>query len=161
MDKFFVLRTIFPYGGVLYLYRNRIKEFVTKQRILCLTLCILVSIGWYLIPNKIYDFLVLPDKNLLVFTLWLCYSIGTNSRILNNRVVRFLSSISLEMYLAQMFIFRLIEKTGLMKILGSSLASYVIIWLLEILGLIAFILIWKKCYKALTIWFNRLTKKET
>ena len=45
-----------------------------------------------------------------MFVAWLLYAIGAKNAFLNNRVARYISNISMEIYLAHMVIFRVIEK---------------------------------------------------
>lgn len=106
-------------------------------------------------PEKVGNAEIWMIKNLALFLPWLWYAISAKSVILSNKVMRVLSGISLELYLAQMVIFRLIEKAGLLYKLGTGWMSFIAVWIATVAGLIVFIEIWKKCYgliqKKLTI----------
>ena len=62
--------------------------------------------------------------------------------------MKYLSGISLELYLAQMVIFRVIEKAQCLYLVGNGWVSFLLVWIVVILGLIAFIEVWKSIYGA-------------
>ena len=74
------------------------------------------------------------------------YAISIESKFLSNKAMSFLSGISLELYLAQMVIFRVVEKAGLLYKLGNGWISFVFVWIVIVAGLIVFIEIWKQAY---------------
>ena len=85
-------------------------------------------------------------KNLLLFLPWLIYAISVESRILNNKVTYYLSGISLEMYLAQMLLFRVVEKSGCLYLLGHGWLDFLFVCVVVVIGLIIFIEIWKRLW---------------
>ena len=133
-------------GGYSYLEREKIKSFVSKYKGIWLSSCIVLTVIWYLIPNEINGFEILILKNSILFLSWLWYAISVKSMVLSNKVTNFLSKISLELYLAQMVIYRAIEKVGLLYKLGTGWISFIFVWLVVVFGLIIFIQVWKKCY---------------
>lgn len=52
--------------------------------------------------------------------LWLAYAIGVDSRFLSCRSMRWLSGMSVELYLAQMIVFRAVERLGQLYLFGTS-----------------------------------------
>ena len=62
--------------------------------------------------------------------------------------MKYFGGISMEMYLAQMVIFRAIEKLNLLHITGCSWADFIIAVVLELLGLVLFI----ETYRRGTAW---------
>ena len=88
-----------------------------------------------------------------MFSLWLSYAIGSNSKFLSSKPMKYLSSISMEMYLAQMIVFRVVEKLHLLYMFGDTgiggWISFVFSFALTVLGLIVFI----ECYKIIVkLW---------
>lgn len=83
-------------------------------------------------------------KNLILFLPWLMYAISVDSKILSNKVMKYLSGISLELYLAQMVIFRVVEKAKCLYLFGKGWISFVVVWILVVAGLIAFVELWKQ-----------------
>ena len=75
---------------------------------------------------------------LAVFTLWLVYAVGSSDFVLNNKVVKYLSGISMEIYLAHMLIFRVVEKVHLENYIGQNDVLYVATLLLTITGVVCF-----------------------
>ena len=106
---------------------------------------IMLSVSWYLIPHN--STMLLYLSSLALFSLWISYAIGVDSKLLSSRPMKFLSGISMEMYLAQMIIFRVIEKIHLLYIFGRSgirgWISLFVTFFLTVVGLICFI----ECYK--------------
>lgn len=135
-------------GVAIYIYRDSIKPFVKNNRWIFLVLCIVVTIGRYFLPEDGRTISML--KNLIVYIPWLCYAIGVESKVFSNKVVHYLSSISLEMYLAQMVIYRAIEKVNCLYLFGYGWISYLFVLVALCVGLVLFIEAWKRIYKLLS-----------
>ena len=138
-------------GGLVYLYRNEISSICEKYRWLVLVGCITASFAWYFIPYESKSIFYIGT--LMLYCLWLSYAIGSNSKFLSSKLMKFLSSISMEMYLAQMVIFRVVEKLHLLYLFGDTgiggWMSFIFAFALTVLGLIAFI----ECYKIIVkLW---------
>lgn len=135
-------------GGVIYLYRNEIKKIVLRYRWVSLSCCLAISLGYFFmrerISEKLTDLLML-----VVFIPWLCYAIGAESRILNNPITRYISGISMECYLAHMVIFRVIEKTSCLYLMGDSWCGYLWACILVLVGVLVFVEVWKKMWTLL------------
>lgn len=136
---------LFIGGAIVYVYRKQIREIYGKcfglVRWGMLMLCVVTTSLYFFVPLYVpnMEFYIL----LIIFMLWLSYAVGVDSRLLNNKVMRYLSSISMELYLAQMVIFRLIEKCGLLYFLGTGWVGFIMTCVLTVGGLIIFI----ECYK--------------
>lgn len=137
-------------GGCVYLNREAIKHFVLRYRWLCWSVGICLTVLWYFIPLEIAGINILMLKNLILFLLWICYYISVDSKIFCNKVMKYLSQISLEMYLAQMVIFRIIEKTDCLYLWGKGWISYITVLIMVIAGLIIFIEIYRLSIKLIT-----------
>lgn len=87
---------------------------------------------------------------LLLYLPWLCYAIGVNSKILSNKVMKYLSGISLELYLAQMLLFRVVEKANCLYLFGTGWVSFIAVWIAVTIGLIIFIEGYKLAVRLLT-----------
>lgn len=132
-------------GGLVYLYRNEIRFICEKYRWLVLVGCITASFAWYFIPYESKS--LFYTGTLMLYCLWLSYAIGSNSKLLTSKLMRFISSISMEMYLAQMVVFRVVEKLQLLYVFGDrgmgGWISFLFAFVLTVFGLICFI----ECYK--------------
>lgn len=87
---------------------------------------------------------------LVLYLPWLCYAIGTDSIILNNKIMKYLGGISLELYLAQMLLFRVVEKINCLYLFGTGWGGFIVVWIMVIIGLIIFIEIYKLAVKLIT-----------
>ena len=133
-------------GGLVYLYRKPIRDLVTRYRWLCLGVCAGITLVFYrlLIPGS--------DPNrpgfimLALFLPWLCCAIGPESRLLSNKVTRFLSSISLECYLGHMMFFQVADKAGCLYLFGDGFFSFLFVFAFVLTGLIVFIGVWKRLW---------------
>lgn len=105
---------------------------------------------WYVTPSEVAGADILIFKNLVLFLAWLCYAISVDSKILSNKVMKYLSGISLELYLAQMVIFRVVEKAKCLYLFGTGWISFLAVWVAVIIGLIAFIEIYRFAVKLIS-----------
>lgn len=131
----------FIVGGIIYLYKESIINNLSKYKNIILLLCWLTTIM----------FCVLPEMSILtsievsiVFSLWLIYCIISNGKILDNKITKFISSISLEIYLSHMIIFRIVEKLKIPYMFKNECISYIITYSCTVFGVILFSVIAKK-----------------
>lgn len=75
------------------------------------------------------------------------YSIGDRDKLLDNKFTDFLSKISFEMYLAHMFVFRLLKKMGILYCFGTGWMSYLVTYVGVVVILIIGLTIFKKVEK--------------
>ena len=64
--------------------------------------------------------------------------ISKKSYLLENKVTRFISGISMEIYLSHMVIFRVVEKLSLNQIIGNGWIQYIVTVLIVLCGTILF-----------------------
>lgn len=145
----------FCIGGIIYLYKDRIIEFMKNKKTISFALLIISILLFYIL--SLYTNVNELPGNILVIISFLIYAISFNSKILSNRITNFIGNISLEIYLCHMFIFRIIEKTGIFKLLDNSWISYILLTVLVLFGTIAFSLIYKKAWNFLE---NNLKQKQ-
>lgn len=119
-------------GGLLFIYRKLLGKLSEKYRWIVFALCAIATIGYYVLGENIVMII-------LVGSLYLIYAIGnTKVGLLQNPVAKFLSGISMEIYLSHMVIYRVIEKIGLTHILGDGVLSYVATAVGTLVGVVAF-----------------------
>lgn len=63
---------------------------------------------------------------ILLFSLWLVYAISGERKWLSNKVTKYLSGISMELYLSHMVLFRFTEKLGLDALTDNPNVNYLI-----------------------------------
>lgn len=136
-------------GGIVYLNRASIKHFVSRHRWLCLSGCICLTILWYGFAGEIDGIEIFILKNTVLFLAWSCYAISVNSKVLCNRGMKYVSGISLEIYLAHMVIFRAVEQANELYLLGTGWSGFLFVWFAVLLGLIVFIEIYRYAVRLL------------
>ena len=138
-DYFGIERTNFMYsavfffaGGLIFIYRKQLEEFCKKQRWVVLGLCVVMTVGYYVFNGTVVLMLIL-------FSSYLIYALGnTKTSVLLNPITRFISDISMEIYLSHMVIYRVIEKMGFTHLFGEGLISYVVTDGITIIGTVLF-----------------------
>ena len=81
------------------------------------------------------------------------YSIGDRDKLLDNKFTVFVSRISFEMFLAHMFVFRILEKIGTLYHFGRGCMGYLVTYICVVVILIIGVTIFKKAEEKI---FNRL-----
>lgn len=129
---------LFLSGGIAYLYRNIIYQFVSGHTRICAAFAIMLTVAFFMfgfmVKNEFVHYVI---ENGL-FVVWLLYAIGAKDVLLNNRVVKYVSNISMEIYLAHMMVFRVIEKVHIDRFISQPDIYYVVTCLLVIGGVICF-----------------------
>lgn len=129
----------FVMGGIVYLYRELLVRFVKRFRIFSLVLCVLITILYCIVDSRVSsNESIVAIGMMVMFSFWLIYAIGSNGIILNNPFVKFISSISMEIYLCHMMIFRILEKLHMNYLFGTGVLSYITASLLVLVGAIIF-----------------------
>lgn len=133
----------FAAGGVAYLYREKLAAFSAAHRWVMLLLCAGAVITYYFIG---YQTLVC----LVLFALIVIFALGDSGKILDNPVSRYLSGISLEIYLCHLPVFRVLEKLKVNTLFGGGVWSYVFTCILTILGAVCVATTYQKAVQFLT-----------
>lgn len=128
---------LFMTGGMIYLYRDKMKLEGIRQYI-CLAMCIAVTILFFAFPEIRKSGFGALVAELILFGLWLVYALGSKDLILNNMVVRFVSGVSMEVYLCHMVMYRVVEKAHIETFISDADIHYILTCFLVIFGAIAF-----------------------
>lgn len=141
-------------GGLIFLYRQEIERLVGNKGV-----GILIAIAGFIIAYVIRNpwvgeigILISILQGLLGFSMMLIGALGPDTKIWSNPVTKFISGVSLEIYLAHMVVFRAIEKANLTTIAGNSVASYALNCLLTVGGVLVFAAVYRRA--------ERLVKKR-
>lgn len=130
-------------GTIIYLYREKIKDTVRRYQWCFLAAAIAITIFYYTVLDSRITQSNAGTWMLLLFAPWLIYAVGAKSKVLNNKIMHYLGGISLELYLAQMVIFRVIEKLKCLYLFGNGWISFLSVWAAVIIGLVIFIEIYR------------------
>ena len=123
----------------MYHYKDTVTAKIQNIRIPMLIICVILTIAYYMTPDSVSGLSIVPYKAIILFAFWIAYTISFDSKILNNRITKFVSTISLELYLAQMIVFRVLEKLRLLHLFKNEWLSLLVAILMEMLLLIGFV----------------------
>lgn len=118
---------LFLSGGIVYLFRHAIKNYIQRHKLLSATLLVIVTACFlysmdYLIINEFTRLI----SELILFVCWLCVAIGADWKLLSNRIASYLGEISLEIYLCHMLFFRVLEMAGINRYIENSITLYLV-----------------------------------
>lgn len=134
VDKFNIIYCLpaFVVGGILFLYKNELKRFLCRKH-LALMVAVVATVTFFATGQITFI------AKTILFSIWIVYAVvDSDSILLNNKIMNYIGSISMEIYLCHMAIYRLIEKTGLTFILESAVLNYLLVLLMTLLGAILF-----------------------
>lgn len=115
-------------GGLIYLYRTNIRSL--NQWVLLATVLFSVVLYYLIGANTLTCLLV--SSSLLI------YAISNRGGVLQNKFTAFISTISMEMYLSHMVIFRIVEKLGLHQVIGNDWLQYCLTLIIVLFGTVIF-----------------------
>ena len=121
-------------GGMIYLYRHGLKRWVERYWLIAVMACIAIMIIRFSIEFGKFFYL----SDLVAFSAWLMYAIGSKDKVLNNRVVKYLSGISMEIYLCHMMFYRVVSMLHLDRFIGQCDMLYVVTCIGTLVGAICF-----------------------
>lgn len=133
----------FVMGGIIYLGRKRITDFGMTHTVLITILTLALSVGYFILMASINNVYFIYALELSMYSIWIIYAISTSPKFMDNKLTSFLSRISLEMYLAQMFAFRGVQLLHLENYVSNETWLYVITCILTLAVVIPFTYITK------------------
>ncbi len=128
--KYFIFCAVyFMAGGLIFLHKEQIATFVHRWRWAVFIGAIVVAVAYYKIGSYVPIMLVL-------YSLMLIYTLDGQGKyhMLKNPVTKFLSGISMEIYLCHMVVFRALEKLRITHLFASEMLSYIVTALATIAG---------------------------
>lgn len=124
----------FVTGGIIYLYRYQLSAWVSAHRLLVLAIACAITAVTFMLLENISELMTC----MIIFSVWLIYSLGSKDIVLNNKVVKYLSKISMEIYLCHMLLFRVVGLMHIEKMIANPTLLYIVTLLATLLGAIAF-----------------------
>ena len=122
-------------GGVIYLYRSSITAFSERHRIAAAALVTLFVVLYYVVDVSTLTTMGLYGSILV-------YAMGVHHKgILLNRCTKFLSAISMEIYLCHMVCFRIVERLGLTRCFANDITSFALTTVLTLAGTVVFAIV--------------------
>ena len=133
-------------GGLIYLYRTNIRS-LNQWALLAAVLFSVVL--YYLIGANTLTCLLVSSSLLI-------YAISNRGRVLQNKFTAFISTISMEMYLSHMVIFRIVEKLGLHQVIGNDWLQYCLTLIIVLFGTVIFSIVAQKILHIFITKFDQL-----
>ena len=124
-------------GGLVYLYRRELSKIGPS---LTAIVAVISIAAYYLMGAH-------AMKPLAVSVCLLIVAVAAKGKLLENRITRFFSNISLEIYLSHMVLFRVVERLGLNTVFGSGWLQYTFTVLFVLILTVFFSLGIKKAIK--------------
>lgn len=108
-------------GGLTYLNQEKITVLVKKIKPLIFVICAGITVCWNIAHwrqsfQKIGGVSLGFIENIILFFVWLCFFISDNLKLFSNRIMKFISGISFEIYLCHMVMYRILEKMNLIHL---------------------------------------------
>ena len=126
-------------GCIIYLYRDQLVLFTGRKKCMTLVICLISTVVFYLVPHKIGDFSTLEFLLLWLYTAWTVFSLTIQEIPGVEGLVRYISGISMEIYLSHMLCYRIVEKTGIVALFGKGGVAYIVTVLLTLVAVMIFI----------------------
>ena len=121
-------------GGLIYLYRKELTKISSYITAVFVAASIVV---YYLMGGHVINCLIVS------MCLLIC-AISVRGGVLENRITRFFSNISMEIYLSHMVLFRVIERLGLNTRFGNGWLQYLITVVLVLTATVIFSVVMKR-----------------
>ena len=119
-------------GGLIFQYRKELSGFASKNRIVIDGILLISVITYFVVGHSTITMLFFCVAALV-------YTLGCNrGGVLVNPVAKFLGSISFEIYLCHMVIYRMLEKIHLVHLFGDGIFAYVFTAFIVICGSVVF-----------------------
>lgn len=145
----------FVAGGLIYLYRDQIEKI---NRWIMLAVVVVSTVACFMLNRNYW-------LSIIMLSAMVMYAISVNNSkftILDNKVFKFIASISMEIYLSHMVIYRLVEKLGLVHKFGNGPMQYAITMVLVLAGSIVFAFVLKKVIEIVGRFLSKkFSKKES
>lgn len=122
----------FVAGGLIYLYRAELKKNVEKYSVLWLALLALSTFCYFSVFSSVFMLLVV----FVLLTIILLAEGRIKKIVFQNKAVRYVGSVSMEMYLCHMLVYRVCEKAKLLHVTGVDTIDCLIMIVLVISGAI-------------------------
>lgn len=129
----------FAIGGLLFLYKSDLEcVFDSRLRkLLLLLVCIGIMIGYWMCSGIKFTYSGVIIKSCAMGS-WLIYAIVSQTKVLHNKVIDYISDISMEVYLCHMLCFRVVQSLCLSNYIDNVHVCYLITCLLTLSVAIVF-----------------------
>lgn len=135
-------------GAWLFLNKEKIEQ--KGKRAYLLLAIIGLSALYYICAFKLKWALNIVQYILFLIICMYAIVVSNKKTLLSNKIVAFLSTISLEIYLCHMVAYRIVEKLHLMRVFNNAVASYIfvcaLVFVCSVIGSILFQKVYRLAY---------------
>lgn len=134
----------FLVGGIVYLYRGGIRMAIRTNKFAATAICIALTVGYLLFQDSLQSLFVRQVALVMLFLCWTAGAISMEPKVLDNKIAVYLSGLSMEIYLAHMLIFRVVETLNLNTFIHQSDILYLANVVSTFLGAVVFAHVMKR-----------------
>lgn len=145
----------FCLGGMIYLYKERIIQLLKNKRLVGIELVLISILVYYITNGNEYVFLF---KELFILMALMMYAISFESKVLNNKITKYISNVSMEVYLCHMVMFRIVEKIHIGRYISNDYICYTITFILVFTLSILFARVFQIAYAKISEKYKTLKK---
>lgn len=117
----------FALGGLIFLYKDRLEKVITGggKKTLLLLLCIAITIFYWMSSGIKDNYGGVVIKSCTMGA-WLIFAIVSQTKVLHNKVIDYLSGISMEIYLSHMMSFRAVQFLHISNYIHNMHITYIL-----------------------------------
>lgn len=129
----------FMAGGLVFMYKSEIEQFASGggKKWLVILICLGITIFYWLSADWQYGYCGVMIKT-LVMGAWLLFTIGFPNKVMHNKVIDYLSGISMEIYLCHMMSFRAVQFLHVSSYINNIHLCFLLTYLLTLSVAIVF-----------------------
>ena len=129
----------FAVGGIIYLYRDCLMN--KKVNLIVVATTIVAIVFYYAVNGSDYTMLILFS---LIAICGIASKGKASTALFQNKAIKHFGSISMEVYLSHMFVYRMLEKIKLTHITKNMILNYMLVSAATIVGAVAMAFVLKK-----------------
>lgn len=127
-------------GGLVYLYKDKIEKIgLGGAKYIMFAICVCLTVlYWFSLDWGLYEGFTGVQIITLVMASWLIFAVSTTSKVLHNKVIDYLSSISMEIFLSHMMSFRAVQMLRISNYIHNVHITYILTCILTLAVAISF-----------------------
>lgn len=143
----------FMLGGLLFLYKDTIKERLSKYRYI-----FVIAMGLLFVSEiavfKYFQSGMIPSFMIrIMFVMMIIYCICTEKSLLCTKPAQFIGNNCLEIYLAHMMMYRVLEKVNVIHLFDNEIVSFICAYICVVVMNLVFAVMFKMVYgKIMEFW---------
>lgn len=146
----------FMAGGLVYIYRDNIARIDRLLAHIIAIIAIVLYVAFWENETSVLNTMLY----LIASTALLINAVAVpENKLFDNRMSRFFSGISMEIYLSHMVVFRVLEKVGLNRMLGDGWVQYIATVVMVFVGAMIYSLFMQRVIGKAQNYWNKRTER--